>query len=238
MFRTVLLGILAGMLPLAASAQNTGGVFGPVMNKGHRYAEYRITVSPSDTDELGTVWAQRFHVEDTPTDRLMWRVFAQVRRGPFGETEFDSAQAEIFTELRGPEHDWRTGFRFDGRVRGDGPGQMSINWTNEFAASEGLTARAVFLTTKQFGERSADGLLLETRMHLQYRLPSNTQVGLELYNGHGSTQNFRTVSDRLQIGPYAFVPVGDQWRVFAGVLATADGGTYPVDSRFWLGRSF
>ncbi|MCQ8185487.1 hypothetical protein [Parvularcula maris] len=238
MFRTALLGILAGMLPLAAAAQNTGGVFGPVVNKGHRYAEYRITVSPSDADGLDTVWAQRFHVEDTPTDRIMWRVFAQVRRDPFGETEFDSAQAEIFTELRGPEHRWRTGFRFDGRVRGDGPGQMSVNWTNEFALSEKLITRAVLLTTKQFGDRASDGVLLETRLNLQYRFENRVQAGVELYNGHGSTADFQTVSDRLQVGPYAFIPIGEHWRGFVGVLATTGNGAYPADTRFWLGRSF
>ena len=45
--------------------------------------------------------------------------------------DLDFVQAELFVDLGTDGADYRTGFRFDARLRGgDRPGQIGVNWTN------------------------------------------------------------------------------------------------------------
>ena len=229
-----------GCAPFAignAAAQNTGGVFPPMVNEGTGNVEYRIGYRPGE-DGADDRIAQRIHVQHAPNDDLLWRVVGQVA-GPEGDQDFDFVQAELFWDLSEDTDRWRTGLRFDGRIRnGAAPEQINVNWTNQFALSERWSARAILLNSVQIGDRAADGVAFETRANLFYTTANGTVLGVESYNLHGSTDDLDVFGGRQQIGPFAFLPVAQDWTLFTGVLFGANDRSPDADYRFWVTRNF
>ena len=83
--RTIAIVALLMVSPLQSFAQGTGGVFGPVVNEGHRAGEYRSTWDESD------VWQQRFHyqsaIDDLPEFIESWERLAWVKYARLDETD-------------------------------------------------------------------------------------------------------------------------------------------------------
>ena len=234
-------GVIAGSaalvcaLPTLAAAQNTGGVFPPMVTEGASALEYRATLRPQDGDDG---FAQRLHYQRAINTRLMWRVVGQVA-GTTDDQDADFVQAELFWELSEDTDAWRTGLRFDAQVRdGSGPEQVNVSWTNQFPVGESLTGRFIALSKLQIGDRAADGLLLETRANLFGRTEGGVLVGIESYNNHGSTDDLDLFGATQQVGPFAVWPVADGWGLFTGVLLGANDQSPDADYRVWLTRNF
>ncbi|MEM9169254.1 MAG: hypothetical protein AAGC56_06330 [Pseudomonadota bacterium] len=218
-----------------ARAQNTGGVFGPVVRDGHAAAEYRIGIDPD-----GERITQRLHYEQAFSGALMGRVVVQTRSADGAPTDFDYVQGELFVQLNADDAPWRHGLRFDVRVRDDGrPGFVSTDYMNEFNPADGLEIRTVVLATVEYGTAARDGVVLETRNHLAADVAPGLRLGVETFNAYGTTADFQRMRrQRHQIGPFAFISGGAGWRVFVGGLFGLTEGSPDVNARFWLTKSF
>ncbi|MEM1397628.1 MAG: transporter, partial [Pseudomonadota bacterium] len=157
-----------------------------------------------------------------------------------GTTEFDYVQGEVFWQITPNEARWQHGLRFDWRVRGgDRPGFIGLNYMNQVDLLENLELRSVLLTAIEFGDDRRNGVLLETRNHLAYRVKPGLRVGVETFNVYGSTAGFRNFNkQRHQVGPFATIDLGGDWSVFAGGLFGVSDAGPDANGRFWLTRVF
>ena len=233
--RAAFIGLAFAATTPVAIAQNTGGIFPPMVNEGHKSAQYRVTYNP-DTEGL----SQRFHYQQAINGDFMWRGLVSARKTTDSDVDFDFVQAELFWELSDDDDDWRTGFRFDGRIRDDGrPGLIGIHWTNQFPISDTWNGRFVALSSFDIGDGAGDGVFLQTRGNFFTKLEGGQTVGLEYYNSYGSTEDIRDFDDQShQIGPYAVFPVTKDWSVLTSALFGATDGAADSELRFWITRNF
>lgn len=220
--------------PMAA-AQNTGGIFSPVVNDDHRSAQYRVTYNP-DTEGL----AQRAHYQQSINGDLMWRGLVSARKTSDSDVDFDFVQAELFWELSDDDDRWKRGLRFDARIRDDDrPGLLGMHWTNQFPVTDNWNARFVALSAIDVGDDARDGVFLQTRGNVFTRLDTGQTVGVEVFNSYGSTDDFRDFEEQThQIGPFASFPVAEDWSLFTGALLGLTDASADAELRLWLVRGF
>lgn len=233
-------GLAVSGLAFSAAAQNTGGVFGPVVNPDFAEIQYRLAYVPED-DGLDHRYAQRLHGAYSLDSRRMARLIVQGRdRGGPDGFDFDFVQAELFWELSDEQATaWNSGVRFDARLSGDDrPDQLGANWTNQFRLSDRLRARAVALSAVQLGDNAADGVLLSARGSLIYDLEDGYSLALESYNSLGSTEDFGVEDRSQQLGPVLSGTLEGGWTWSGGVLAGLSDPAPDTDFRVWLGRRF
>jgi len=225
---------LAATTPMAL-AQNTGGIFPPMVNEGHKSAQYRVTHNP-DTEGL----SQRLHYQQAINGDLMWRGLVSARKTDDSDVDFDFIQAELFWELSDDEDDWKTGFRFDARIRDDDrPGLLGVHWTNQFPVTESWNGRFVVLSAVDIGDDARDGVFLQTRGNLFTRLDTGQTVGVELFNAYGSTDAFLDLDKQgHSVGPFASFPVADDWSLFTGALFGLTDASADAELRLWVSRGF
>ena len=220
-------------------AQNTGGVFPPFVNPGFQSLQYRVAI---DTDRLDgdSGVAHRIHYLDAINDDFQAVVFAGFNRTPNSEFDFDYLHAGLFWDLGEDGRRYRTGVRFDARIREGGrPNQVGVNWMNQFYLDNGWNLRATLLTAVQLGDRANDGLNLQTRWQLAKRLESGQGVGLEMFSFYGSTDNLGNFnSQNHALGPTYTVPFGSGWSAFSSVLFGISESAPDTQLRFWLSRTF
>lgn len=220
--------------PMAA-AQNTGGIFSPVVNDDHRSAQYRVTYNP-DTEGL----AQRAHYQQSINGDLMWRGLVSARKTSDSDVDFDFVQAELFWELSDDDDRWKRGLRFDARIRDDDrPGLLGMHWTNQFPVTDNWNARFVALSAIDVGDDARDGVFLQTRGNVFTRLDTGQTVGVEVFNSYGSTDDFRDFEEQThQIGPFASFPVAEDWSLFTGALLGLTDASADAELRIWVVRGF
>jgi hypothetical protein len=220
--------------PMAA-AQNTGGIFSPVVNDDHRSAQYRVTYNP-DTEGL----AQRAHYQQSINGDLMWRGLVSARKTSDSDVDFDFVQAELFWELSDDDDRWKRGLRFDARIRDDDrPGLLGMHWTNQFPVTDKWNARIVALSAIDVGDDARDGVFLQTRGNVFTRLDTGQTVGVEVFNSYGSTDDFRDFEEQShQIGPFASFPVAEDWSLFTGALLGLTDASADAELRLWVVRGF
>ena len=225
----------AAILTVAATAQNTGGVIGSVINEGHHSWQYRSTFDP---DSHGL--AQRLHYEAALSGSTMWRVIGQVRKTDQREADFDFFQGEWYWQITADEKRWQRGLRLDARVRGDGrPGLLGLNFTNQFALGSKWSARAVLLSNIDIGDGAGRGINLETRSSISYHQNAQTMWGVETFDTYGSTAKFNEFKNqRHQIGPFVFHNFGDGWQIFANALFGITEASPDTNLRIWLTQSW
>lgn len=236
MYKSVVIFALS-LLSALSFAQNTGGVFGPAVNEGHRSFQYRSAYDPSGPGG-DSAFAQRFHYQQAIDGDFMWRVVGQTRKTVDSNTDFDYVQAELFWQLDQTD-DYLSGVRFDARVRDSNrPNQIGFNWMHQYNLSDDWTARLLLLTTLQFGDNAADGVLLQTRFSVGKNL-SFGQVGVELFNSWGSTEKIGSLNDQNHsIGPYISRALGENgWSLFAGALFGATKRAPDTEFRLWITKS-
>jgi len=231
--------ILTGLACVAAAplafAQNTGGIFPPMVNEGHKSAQYRVTYNP-DTEGL----SQRVHYQQAINGDLMWRGLVSARKTEDSDVDFDFVQAELFWEFSDDDDAWKTGLRFDARIRDDDrPGLLGVHWTNQFPISETWNGRFVALSAIDIGDDARDGVFLQTRGNVFTRLDSGQTVGVELFNSYGSTDDIQDFDDQNhQIGPFASFPVSNEWSLFTGALFGLTDASADAELRLWITRGF
>ena len=96
---------LALVVSPIAYAQNTSGVFGPVIDEGERGWEYRATYEP-DSEGL----AQRVHYQQALNGELRWRAVAQVRKTDDSDVDLDYLRGEIIWQVTPDDQKYQSGF--------------------------------------------------------------------------------------------------------------------------------
>lgn len=221
-----------------AFAQNTGGVFGPVVKEGHRSFQYRAAVNPDNA--LGqTGFAQRLHYQQAIDTNFMWRILGQTRKTDASDIDFDFLQAELFWQLTDDKEDYQTGLRFDARLRDEGRAeQLGLNWMNQWKLSDAWSARFLTLTALQLGNNAADGLNIQTRGRVTYKTESKVTLGVELYNNFGNTGNIGGFDDQSHtIGPIVSLPIAKDLSIFAGTLHGISDAAPDTEFRLWLTKT-
>ena len=231
--RKTLLLILIYLLAPSTFAQNTGGVFGPVVNDGHRSIENRVSFEPDDDD-----FAQRLHYEQSFNDDLMWRVVIGTSKTEDSDVDFDSVRGELFWQLSEDGKAYQTGVRFDLVLRdNDKTDSFGMNWMNQFKLDDNWSVRGLLLTSIDFGDQRRDGVFLQTRGQLNRTLQSNRSIGIELYSSYGSTNDFADFEEQNhQIGPYVRVPITNGWTLTGNVLAGITEASPDTTLRIWINR--
>lgn len=209
-----------------------------MVNSGAESLQYRIAVDPEGSDGEASV-AQRIHYLNSINDDLKLAVFAGARQTAESDFDFDYIHAGLFFDLGEDASKYRTGVRFDVRLRdGSRPNHLGMNWMNQYYFDNGWTARAVLLTAVQFGDRANNGVNLQTRWQLAKRLQSGRGVGLEMFSFYGSTDNLGNFdSQNHAIGPTFTVPIAPSWSVFSSVLFGVSESAPDLQFRFWLSKS-
>ncbi len=223
---------------LPAAAQNTGGVFPPMVNEGHKSFQYRAAIDP-DNNAGETGFAQRLHYQQAIDRNFMWRIIGQSRKTVDSDTDFDFAQAELFWDLSQNDQNYRTGLRFDVRVRDNSrPNQLGINWMNQFHFGDGWSARALLLSSFQIGANAGDGINLQTRWQLAKKIANKHTLGIELYNSLGNTEDFGSLSDQSQtLGPTWVASTNSGWSFFSGILFGLTDASPDSEARVWITKS-
>ncbi|MEM9054663.1 MAG: hypothetical protein AAGB16_05000, partial [Pseudomonadota bacterium] len=219
----------------AAQAQNTGGIFPPMVNEGHKSVQYRGTYN---TDSEG--FAQRVHYQQALNGDFMWRVMAQARKTDDSDVDLDFMQAELFWEISDDSDKWKTGLRFDARVRTEGrPGLVGLHWTNQFPIAGTVKGRFVVLSATDIGDDRRDGVFLQTRGNVFIPLEAGPVIGLEYFSSHGSTEAFGSFKNQShQLGPFANFKLTDDWGLFTGALLGVSEAAADQELRIWLTRNF
>lgn len=233
--RTLFLAIaLCLASALSAQAQNTGGVFPPDVNEGHKSAQYRIAIN-LENDRF----AQRLHYQQSLSGDLMWRIIGQTRETASSDFDFDFVQAELFWQISADDSPYRTGLRFDARLRDDNrPGQFGLNWMNQWDFNEGWSARLVGLSAVQVGENRADGIFLSPRAQIAKKLESGPSIGLEYYGSFGNTEDLDFGKAGQTVGPYVSTKLVGKTSAMAGVQFGLTDAAPNTDLRLWLTQGF
>ncbi len=231
--------LFASIIGLSAQAQNTGGVSSPIVRDGTRVLDYRFAFVPGESGNKDRL-AHRAQGTFSLDEKRQWRLIAQARDqgGPDG-LEFDYLKTEVWWELsEETETRWHSALRFGGAIRNGGaPDAVGVDWLNQFALSEHLSARANLHTLKEFGDRAADGILLQARASLTYRLESNLDVSLLGFHALGSTDDFGLRNRAQQAGPVVSGRLGGGWGWTAGNLFGLNDETPDHDFRIWISRA-
>ncbi|MEM9081870.1 MAG: transporter [Verrucomicrobiota bacterium] len=228
--------ILSGLLACTTlQAQNTGGVFGPVVNDDYAALQYRFTL---DTD--GDDYAHRIHYEQSLNDDFMWRAVVGGRNTNSSNFNFDFFQAELFWELTQGQTAYRTGLRFDLTLRDDDrPQTFGLHWMHQYTFADNWTARFLAMSSADFGDNTRDGINLQTRASLTRRLNSQISLGAELYNAYGTTDNFLDLDDQLhQLGPVLTYALQEDLQLYTGVLFGLTDRSSDPQFRLWLTKRF
>lgn len=230
-----LVSVMAVASAPKASAQNTGGVFPPMVNADHKSAQYRIAYN-DDTQRFN----QRVHYQQAINGDFMWRVIGQTRKTSDSDFDFDYVQGELFWELSGDDDMHKSGLRFDARLRDDDRSNiLGVNWMNQFNFDNGWSARALLLTSVQIGDNAGDGVGLQTRFQVNKRLDNGPNLGAELYNNYGTTDDGlgRFDDQNHTFGPYVNWPISQGWSVFTGPLFGLSDGAPDTEYRLWITKS-
>lgn len=222
-----------------AYAQNTGGVSGPVVRDGSRVLDYRFAFVPGE-DGRDDRLAHRVQGTFAVGEKRQWRLIAQARdRGGPDGLEYDYLKTEVWWEFSDEtETRWHSALRFGGAIRnGSAPDAVGVDWLNQFTLSERLSARTNLHTLKQLGDRAADGILLQARASLTYRLENNLDVSLLGFHALGSTQDFGLEDRPQQAGPTISGRFGGGWGWTVGSLFGLNDDTPDHDFRLWISRA-
>ena len=221
-----------------ATAQTTGGVFGPKVTEGDRSAQWRIAFAPGQ-DGGPDRWASRLHYQHAVSPRLRFRGVVQGSDVETGSFELNFAQFETHWQFS-KDPGWRSALRLDTRlVEGDdGFDQIGLDWTNQWPLGSRASLTVVGLSNVRLagGDRSIG---VETRASLAYRPEGSPwTLALQSFDAYGRTRNFPRLADQNhRIGPSVSRRFGD-----VDVRATALFGwseaARDIDIAFWLGKHF
>jgi hypothetical protein len=226
---------LALVVSPIAYAQNTSGVFGPVIDEGERGWEYRATYEP-DSEGL----AQRFHYQQALNGELRWRAVAQVRKTDDSDVDLDYLRGEIVWQVTPDDQKYQSGFRFEGRYRfNDRPGDVTVHWANQWKHIDNWTMRFIVGATQQIGNDPADGLQIQTRASAMTSLSDGPKIGLELFSEYGSTSDWLDADEQEhEFGPVAVWKLNEDWNLYSGALFGLTDASADIQLRFRLSKGF
>lgn len=232
---TLLLALTASCWLLPAQAQNTSSVFGPVVDPGHRSAEYRLGYDP----DSGST-AQRLHYQQSWDAKRRWRVIVAAREAGGSTFDFNYVQGELLWQLTADENPWQQGLRFDFRLRdADRPGRVGVNWIHQFQVSEFWRARLLLLSAVEFGDNASSGVSMQTRAQLSRSIGDGRRYGLEMFSSYGALDDIASLSDqRHQIGPFYTLPMAGGLKMHTSALFGVTDPTADINLGIWFSKSF
>jgi len=237
----ILASMLAALLT-SALAQTTGGVFGPNISAGDRTAQFRIATSPSENGGPER-WEARVHYQQALSETLRWRVVLQGSDFETGDFEYNFLQAELQWQFRKADENspWASALRLDTRIveSDDGASRLGLNWTNQWNFENGWQFNNVVLTAREIGPDARDGIILELRNGVKYKLGPEMQIGVESFSALGRSNVLGSFKDQNhRIGPVVTGKLGDNTSYLAGVLFGVSDNARDVDFRLWLTKKF
>lgn len=233
--RYTIIGLAFTALSPLAIAQNTSGVFGPVIDEGESGWEYRNTYNPDDGD-----FNQRFHYQRAINGEMRWRVIGQVRSTDDSDFDPDFVRAELVWQVTPDEQKYQSGFRFEGRYRfEDRPGDVTVHWINQWKHIDDWTFRFLVGARQQIGNDPADGILIQTRASAYTSLTDGPNLGIEAFSEYGSTEEWLDLDEQEhQIGPFAVWRLPSDWSITTGALFGATDPSPDAELRFRLTKEY
>jgi len=155
--------------------------------------------------------------------------------------DFDLVQFEAqYQFLEDEQHGIDSAVRVDLLINDNvGPNLVSFNSTTDVPLGERWVWRGVVLAQVQFGEDRSDGLFLQTRSSLRYKINKAVNIQAQVFNFYGSTANFQDFDDQVHsVGPAISAKLGQGWSVEASTLFGVTDATADVDFRIFLAKSF
>ncbi|MCF6275958.1 MAG: hypothetical protein L3J05_09370 [Robiginitomaculum sp.] len=225
-----------------ASAQTTAGVFGPNIREGDRSAEWRIAASPGENAGSAR-WESRLHYQYAFQDDVRARIVVQGSDIETGRFESNFLQAELQWQFKKQDShsSWASALRLDARLveKDDGVNGLGLNWANQWNPVANWQFNSVVLTAIEVGNASRDGVVLEVRNGVKYKVKPTMQIGIESFSVLGRTNslgNFNTQNHR--IGPVVTGKFNEKTNYLIGALFGASRPARDLDFRLWLTRSF
>lgn len=227
-------------LTSVASAQNTSGVFGPVVNLDDHGVEYRMAAILDGSGGDDFDWGQRFHYEKAVSGRLRLRGILATRETNSSEMDFDFARFEAVLQTTPDDQDYQSGIRFEGRLRGDGRAdEVRANWINQWSLGDGWRVRAIMMNTYQVAQRTNDELQFAGRFGLSRKLPRGIRLGVHSFIDFGDTGGIRVLNgNEAEAGPFISFDLSDKVDVYIGTLHGLTGSSDDNQLRLFVGRSF
>lgn len=236
--------ILAGLQLAAAPAvaQSVSGVSGSDVKVGEDVFEYRFAFAP-DNDGREEAFTHRFHYQHGFNDK--WRGRVLLLMGNRGGNALKT-QAVSFEVLRQFLESEKTG-GWDSAIRTDvvfstvegRSNRVRIGWHNSFHLSERLELRAILLLGKEFGDNPRDGVSIETREEVTYKLENGIRVGVQAFNNFNTTAHVGSFDEqRHQVGPVVKGRLGDHLRYEASALFGISDDPTDIDARFFVSYAF
>lgn len=216
-----------------AFANTTAGVFGPVVNEGHRSFQYR---SALDLDNHA--FTHRLHAQSALNDSVMIRGVIQGRKTDDSNSELDLLQAEMFWELSQDASQSKHGVRVDLTWRDDDrPSSLGLHWMSDWTTDSNWLLRAVAMSDVQLDTNRASGVGLQTRLHASKSIQTGVRAGFELYSKYGRTNDLAGLDNQSHlIGPVVDINSASGWGFFSGVLVGLTNGSPDAQIRLWLTR--
>lgn len=223
------------MFAVPALAQNTSGVFGPVVKADDHGVQYRAAIDFNDDS-----WSQRFHYQKALNGNLRLRGIIATRETAASEMDFDFVRAEAVWQVTPDNSNYQSGFRFEGRIRGDGrPDEVRANWINQWSFPEGWRARAILMNTLQVADKTNDELNFSGRFGLSRRTKSGVRLGVHSFVDFGDTGHIRLFNgNTAEMGPFVSFNVTDKTDLYVGTLHGLTRDAADNQFRVFVGRSF
>jgi hypothetical protein len=227
-------------LTSVAAAQNTSGVFGPVVNADDHGIQYRAAVIFDGNNNDDFDWGQRFHYQKSVNGNLRLRGILATRETPESEMDFDFARIEAVWQITEDDRDYQSGLRFEGRLRGDGRAdEVRANWINQWSLGDGWRARAILMNTYQVAQRTNDELQFAGRFGLSRKIPNGIRLGVHSFVDFGDTSGLRVLNgNNAEAGPFVSFDVADNVDVYIGTLHGLTDNSDDNQVRIFVGRSF
>lgn len=223
------------LFAIPALAQNTSGVFGPVVNADDHGVQYRAAFDFDDDS-----WSQRFHYQKALNGDLRLRGIIATRETASSEMDFDFIRAEAVWQVTPDSRNYQSGFRFEGRIRGNGrPDEVRANWINQWSLRNGWRARAILMNTLQVADKTNDELDFSGRFGLSRKTESGVRLGVHSFVDFGDTGGIQVFNgNTAEIGPFISFNVTDQIDLYVGTLHGLTRNAADNQFRVFVGRSF
>lgn len=224
----------------AAEAQNTSGVFSPVVDADDHEMQLRTGLSPlSGSPSL----AYRLHYQKALNDTVRLRAIVGYADPAGGDLEPIYLQGEMLWQIvEETPGGYAAGVRVDVRANegDDRSHQLGVNWSNQWALPNGWRVRAIALLDADFGDRARDGLFLGARSSLTRRLDNGLRAGIEHFSDFGGTDAGLGGFDDQEhtIGPVISGAFNADWSWHAGVQLALSDAANDADLQLRIGREF
>lgn len=201
-----------------AQGQNTSNVFSPDVSAGNQAVEWRFTYDPE-----GDQYATRLHYQYAFNDALRMRGIVLYEGAADGD-DFDYQYFRWETQwqfVEDQDHGWDSALRFEVQLADgdDPPSRVRLAWSSKFDLADDWQYRFIFITGREIGARSGEGLLLETRTRLRYTLTDQLDLALDLYSDFNDTRRVGGFAEQEhQLGPLLQWEIADGIELNAGVL--------------------